>query len=210
MGHLFCDTLYDLKKLDGWLSDYDDEDFSNLPWTFTVRQALNLKTLYYVAGMLKQPFRIQETHFSKILTWLSQECQHTHFEDRILDQVSFGGFTTTWWCVICSGHMAPDWSCGPESPQTFIIQIQFNLNIEAEIWFWIIKVWGLSGPQLQSGAMWPEQITHHQVVVNPPKLTWSRILSSKCVCWHSCDSHVKIFEKCVSWIRKGCFSIPAT
>ena len=41
------------------------------------------------------PFLPQETQFTAFLSRMTQKSQHTHFEDKILGQVSFGGFPTT-------------------------------------------------------------------------------------------------------------------
>ena len=43
----------------------------------------------------KCPFLPQETLFTAFLSRMSRKSQHTRFEDKILGQVSFGGFPAT-------------------------------------------------------------------------------------------------------------------
>ena len=46
-----------------------------------------------------------------------------------------------------------------------------------------------------------------QVSRSTPNLTWSRILSSKCVCWYVCDILSKNAVNWVSWGKTGCFHL---
>ena len=67
-----------------------------ITWAMNLVLGLKSKHCFYAAGILEKnlPSETQLTAFLSRMPWKSQ---HTHFKDKIQDQVSFGGFPATCW-----------------------------------------------------------------------------------------------------------------